>query len=162
MEIIYTGMTRSDAKRRVAVMIDECDFDLVSKFQWQADKFGSIKGRVGGQQMLLARFLLNAPRNLEVDHIDGNRLNNQRSNLRLATSSQNKCNRGPRKDNKSGLKGVSWHSQRSQWTARIKTIDGKYLFLGLFESKKQAALAYNLAAIREHGEFAFINQINSY
>ena len=71
------------------------------------------------------RMIMKPPRNREIDHIDGNRLNNQRNNLRLATSSQNKANRCPRKDNRSGYKGVSWHAQRQCWTARIMNPDNK-------------------------------------
>ena len=101
---------------------------------------------------------MKAPANLEVDHIDGNHLNNQKSNLRLATSSQNKMNRGPRKDNKSGYKGVSWHKQRNQWTARIMA-NGKYQHLGLFGNILDAVKTYNEAAIKYFGEFAWINKI---
>lgn len=107
------------------------------------------------------RLILNAPENMEVDHINGNRLDNRRENLRLCNSSQNKCNRGPRKDNKSGYKGVSWHGQRQKWTVRIKTPYGKYLSLGLYDDKKEAAMAYNKASVEYHGEFAFINKLQS-
>lgn len=97
-------------------------------------------------------------KNQEIDHIDGNRLNNQKSNLRYATSSQNKANRGPRKDNKSGYKGVSWHKQRKKWTARIKN-GSKYEHLGLFQNKIDAAKTYNIKAIEYYGSYAWLNII---
>lgn len=159
MQIIKTGQTRSDAIRKFGVMVSDCDYEGLMEHNWQAMKDGNIYTRIDGRIALMHRLIMNAPESLEVDHADGNRLNNQRTNLRLATSSQNKCNRGPRKDNKSGFKGVSWHSQRECWTARIKQPHGKYLFLGLYDNKEQAALAYNLAAMELHKEFAFINRV---
>lgn len=156
MKYIETGQKRSDAKRKVKIMVDDNDFEKLNCFNWQLGKDGYPKKH--GKVQLMSRFIMNAPNNLEVDHIDGNPLNNQRSNLRLATSRQNKCNRGPRKDNKSGYKGVSWHKQRKKWTARIKYKD-VYKYLGLFDKKKDAALAYNEAALKYHKDFAFINQL---
>ncbi len=156
MKLIETGKTRSDVKRIGFVMVDDSDFELLSQQNWQLGADGYPRSH--GEVKLMSRFIMNAPRHLEVDHIDGNPLNNQRANLRLATSSQNKCNRGARKDCKSGYKGVSWHSQRNKWTARIKA-GTKYLHLGLFEDIKDAVSAYNNAAQKYHGEFAFINKL---
>jgi hypothetical protein len=161
MKFITTGQTRSDAKRQWQIMVDDEDFEYLNQFYWQVDKYKTVRGSNLGKnssRILLHRLLLNAPDNLEVDHIDGNRLNNQKSNLRLANSSQNKCNRGARKDNTSGYKGVSWHKQRNKWTARIKSLT-IYKHLGLFDSKEDAAKAYNQAAIIYQGEFAHLNKI---
>jgi len=156
MKQIETGQTRSDAQRKLFISVDDSDFVFLNHFNWQVDKNGVVSSHAVG---LMSRLIMEAPRGKEVDHIDGNRFNNQRSNLRLATSSQNKCNRGPRKDNKSGLKGVSWHRPLNKWTARIKIPYGKYLHLGLFGSKIEAAKAYNGAAEKYHGEFAWLNSV---
>lgn len=156
MKYIETGRTRSDAKRKMLIMVDDNDYDCLNQFYWQVDKYGVVVSHSVG---LMSRFILRASRNLEVDHIDGNRLNNQRSNLRLCNSSQNKCNRGPRKDNTSGYKGVSWHKQRNKWTARIRIPYGKYISLGLFDDIKDAVTSYNEAAKKYHKEFAFINKL---
>lgn len=158
MKYIKTGQTRSDAKRKLMVMVDDEDFNRLNQFYWQADKHNAVASHLGatGKRILMSRFILKPPANLEVDHKDGNRLNNQKSNLRLATSSQNKCNRGARKDNMSGYKGVSWHKQSGKWNARIKTKD-IYKHLGLFKTKVDAAIAYNQAAIIYQGEFAHLN-----
>ena len=100
-----------------------------------------------------------APRgSLYVDHINGNKLDNRTSNLRLATKAQNMRNRGPTRVNTSGYKGVCYHAQSSKWRAYIKT-DYKQLYLGLFENPRDAALAYNEAALRLHGDFAYLNPI---
>lgn len=140
-------------------MVDDEDYEWLRLYEWQVSKDKCVKTHAPGMKgKLIHRLILNAPEHLEVDHIDGNRLNNQRSNLRLATSSQNKMNRGPRKDNTSGYKGVSWHSQRLKWTARVKA-GQKYIHLGLFDSKEAAALAYNATARQLHGEYAWLNNI---
>jgi hypothetical protein len=98
------------------------------------------------------------PDGVEIDHKDGDRLNNQKSNLRFATSSQNKVNRGARKDNRSGFKGVAWHKQNKNWTARLM-IDGKYQHLGSFSNKIDAAKKYNEFALKTYGEFAWLNKL---
>ena len=154
MKHIKTGQYRSDAKRHELIVVDDADFDYLNQFNWHSNTNGSVSSSLGGgeKRMLISRFIMQAPDNLEVDHIDGNRLNNQRSNLRLATSSQNKMNRGPRVDCKSGYKGVSWHKQRNKWTARIMA-DNKYIHLGLFENVIDAAQSYNIAAKKYHKEF---------
>jgi hypothetical protein len=158
MKQIITGQTRSDAKRKLTVLVDDKDYEFLNQFHWQADKNNAVKGRVFGKQILMHRFIMQVADNVEVDHVDRNPLNNQRSNLRVATSSQNKCNRGPRKDNTSGFKGVSWHSQRNKWTARIKVPHGKYLHLGLYTRKVDAVRAYDKASQQHHGDFAFTNR----
>ena len=158
MKIIITGQKRSDAKRQWRVMVDDEDFETLNQFYWQANSQFAVFRQTENGTVQIHRLIMNAPNDMEVDHIDGNRLNNQKSNLRLATSSQNKCNRGPRKDNTSGYKGVSWHKQLSKWTARIKS-GKKYKHLGLFIKKVDAALAYNQAAQEIQKEFAFINKI---
>ena len=104
------------------------------------------------------RDIMNPLGGQEIDHIDGNPSNNQKSNLRFATSSQNKINRGPKKNNKSGYKGVSWHKQRKRWTARIM-INDKYKHLGLFDDILDAVNAYNKAAKEYYGDYAWLNSL---
>lgn len=89
----------------------------------------------------------------QVDHIDGNPLNNAISNLRLATNAQNGRNRGANLTNKSGWKGVSWDAARKKWRAQIG-VDGKVVPLGRFDDIKEAAEAYIFAALEFHGEYA--------
>ena len=161
MQYIITGQKRSDAKKQWKVMVDDEDYDYLKQFDWHVSKDKCVSSAMGShknKRMLIHRLLMKAPDDMEVDHIDGNRLNNQRSNLRLATSSQNKCNRGARKDNRSGFKGVSWHKKNKNWNVRIKA-DNKYLLIGIFQDKFEAAKAYNEAATKYHGEFAYINTV---
>jgi hypothetical protein len=93
-----------------------------------------------------------------VDHKDGNGLNNRRSNLRLATKAQNSANQPVRKNNTSGMKGVSFSKRDGKWTAYI-TVNRKLMHLGTFKSKTEAAKSYNAAALQYFGEFAFLNII---
>lgn len=96
----------------------------------------------------------------QVDHVNGNTLDNRAANLRLATPSQNACNHGPQSRNGSGYKGVSWDRSRGKWIAVI-AVNKKQKNLGRFATKEAAAHAYNLAAAERHGEFARINQIGA-
>ena len=95
-----------------------------------------------------------------VDHVDGNRMNNHHENLRYATHSENSRNMKRHTDGSSIYKGVSLHTQANKWWARIM-ISGKPLSLGLFEDEREAAEAYNTAAIEHFGNFAKINIIES-
>lgn len=89
----------------------------------------------------------------ELDHIDGNPLNNSISNLRVAERAQNLRNQGLRKCNVSGHKGVSWNKTYNKWQARIQ-VDKKQLWLGLYDSVDEAAEQYKKAALKHHGSFA--------
>ena len=98
---------------------------------------------------------MRAPAGLDVDHIDGDGLNNRRSNLRACTHTENGRNRKLSKNNTSGLKGVNAR-EAGKWQAMIKT-SGRILHLGVFDSKMEAAKAYDAAALRLYGEFARTN-----
>lgn len=91
-----------------------------------------------------------------VDHIDRDGLNNRRSNLRLATTSQNMQNRPRQKNNSSGYKGVTFHKKRGEWRAKI-SVNGVTNNLGIFSSPEAAARAYDAAAREHFGEFAYLN-----
>ena len=87
-----------------------------------------------------------------IDHINGNRLDNRIENLRLCTPQQNQWNRSKSVKNTSGFKGVSYEKKNKKWRARIK-IDGGNKCLGLYQTKQEAADAYNSYAKKIHGEF---------
>ena len=89
----------------------------------------------------------------EVDHIDGDRLNNRRNNLRLATHAQNMANRKLQKNNKSNFRGVSFHKGSQKWRAEIQK-EGTKTNLGYFNTPEEAYAAYLEASNRLFGEFA--------
>ena len=89
---------------------------------------------------------------MQVDHIDGDGLNNRRGNLRLATAGQNQHNKGLQRNNTSGFKGVRWRSDKGKWVARIDK-DGKRRHLGYFDTVEGAHSAYVAASMAIHGEF---------
>jgi hypothetical protein len=92
------------------------------------------------------------PSGKSLDHIDGDGLNNNPINLRLATQAENGRNRGKNQNNTSGRKGVYWHSQKNKWASRIK-VDGRNLYLGIFCDIESASAAYEAAAREHFGEF---------
>lgn len=91
----------------------------------------------------------------QIDHINGNKKDNRWCNLREATYSQNGCNRGKPRNNTSGLKGVSWHKGQQKWRADI-SVNGQQQWLGTYTCPAAAHLAYQLATLQLHGNYAFI------
>lgn len=93
---------------------------------------------------------------LEIDHIDGNPSNNAISNLRLATSAQQKQNKRIQSNNRALLKGAYYHGchKGKKWRSQIKLSDDRLIFLGYFHTPEEAHQAYSAAAIRYFGEFA--------
>lgn len=101
---------------------------------------------------------MNAAPNEQVDHINGDGLDNRKSNLRICNGSQNRCNKGKPKNNTSGYKGVTWHTPNKKWVAQI-AVNGKHSYIGSFKTKEEAAKAYNKKAKELHGEFARLNNL---
>lgn len=94
----------------------------------------------------------------DLDHIDGNGLNNHPDNLREATHTENMQNRRKHRNNTSGYKGVSWIRRYGKWQATI-SVNGKNINLGRFDCKVEAARAYNQAAIQHYGDRAELNKL---
>ena len=94
--------------------------------------------------------------NFEIDHIDSNRLNNQKDNLRLCNRSQNLGNRNKSKNNKSGFKGVIWDKKTKKWLAQTG-VNYKHKALGYFTNIMDAAKTYDKFALEYYGKFARLN-----
>jgi len=101
---------------------------------------------------------MNAAKHYQVDHIDGNPLNNQKYNLRLCTNQENSCNKRIRKSNQIGYKGVFLVRKNQKYSAVIGC-NYKTTRLGTFSNKETAAFMYNIAAKSFHGVYANLNKI---
>ena len=143
-------------------LVDDEDFEQFNQFKWRAWKhrnnyYACRNGKTinGKKSMLLMhREVLNAPLGIQGDHRNGNGLDNQKHNLRLATHTQNMHNRkNAHKNNKLGIKGVCWHKKVKKFRAQIK-INGKKINLGFFNVLGDADSAYRKAEEKYFGEFA--------
>jgi hypothetical protein len=94
-----------------------------------------------------------------VDHINGNGLDNRKSNLRVCNNQQNQANCRKQANTSSRYKGVRWHKGQAKWNAYIK-VDGEMKYLGTFIEESKAAMAYNEAAVKYFGEFAKLNEVS--
>ena len=105
-----------------------------------------------GKHKYLHRLIMNPPDNMCVDHINGNKIDNRKSNLRICTNQQNQMNRGKKKNNKSGFKGVWFDKSKNKYRTQI-SVDGKKKHLGLFEKSEDAYKAYCEACVKYHQEY---------
>lgn len=139
-------------------IVDDADFAYLSQWKWYCTSTGyAARKEPRGHNLYMHRLLANSPKGLETDHINGNKLDNRRSNLRPCTHSQNKGNEGLRSTNTSGYKGVTWHKQRQKWNAHI-THNRKNHSLGLYATPEEASIAYNKEALKIFGNFAKPNE----
>lgn len=147
-------------------IVDDEDFEWLNSYTWYAafqysnGKYFAESHTCGKAKCLstrkMHRIITNAPHGMEVDHINGNSLDNRKSNLRVCSKSENMMNRDAPAHNKCGYKGV--HRNGKRWRARI-IVSGTIIELGYHDSPEEAAHAYNLAAPKYHGKFAKLNII---
>lgn len=145
-------------------LVDDTDFEQVSKHKWFCHHIGGNfyaermipKSENSGKRTYQSMHQFLFPSSLQIDHEDGNGLNNQRYNLRDASNPQNGANRKKQKSTVSKFKGVSWENPRECWRAEL-TVEGCRVFLGRYESEEDAAHVYDYAAKINFGEFARLN-----
>ncbi len=143
--------------RGYSAIVDDDDYETLAKHKWYATvckhTVYAMRREGGGDRRChyMHRDILSATGSIMVDHIDHNGLNNSRANLRLATRSQNLCNRRSKEGSASRYLGVG--RNRDKWVARIRK-GGKQRTLGYFSDEADAARAYDTAARELHGEFA--------
>lgn len=154
-------MKKIKLTRNKFALVDDVDFNFINSQKWQCSSLGYAtthekgKSHTTRKRIWMHRLIVNAPLNKQVDHINRNKLDNRKTNLRLATESQNKSNRTVQRNNiNSGLKGV--YPNGNKWRARIQ-INKVKINLGSFWTKEEAALAYNRAAKIYFGKFARLN-----
>lgn len=149
-DVAYVSLTRG-----YEAVIDATDVPLVAAWHWcaQVNRRAVYAQRKGENRSVLMHAVILQPRDgLLTDHIDGDGLNNRRSNLRYATASQNSYNRQFLMPNKHGLMGVSWDCQRGKWYSQIR-FNGKTRSLGRYNTPEEANAAYLSARATLHGEF---------
>lgn len=143
------------------VYIDMEDKERVQKYHWNVNKrtrpentFNVVTSNKNKEleSTLLYRYIMNAPKEMQVDHRDGNELNNRKSNLRICTQADNNKNLKIRKNNTSGHKGVCWDKKNSKWMAYIK-INTKFKNLGYYTDINEAIKIRKKAEITYFGEY---------
>ena len=150
-------------------LVSDKDYERVSKRTWRLDGgFGyAISGTTVGHKsvkMLLHREVLQARKGQQVDHRDGNPLNCTRGNLRFSTQSQNRMNSKKIRGCVSQYKGVRRFKRTGQWYTRLRAVHRPRMakssceaYIGIFPDERAAALAYDLWAVDQFGEFAKTN-----
>lgn len=154
------GVLAVPLPRNQIALIDESSESLVAPFRWCVVRSKKTDYAIrhvskSSKMLYMHRIILGLGhgRAPEVDHIDGNGLNNLRKNLRLATHAQNMHNARNRTDNSSGFRGVHWEKRRQKWVAACMT-NGVSNFLGYFDKKEDAIAAYADFVTENRGEFA--------
>jgi hypothetical protein len=144
-------------------IVDDEDYEKFSSYKYYENDKGyaqrSYGPRSAKKHALLHREIMNAPKGLFVDHINHNKLDNRKSNLRLVTNQQNRFNSNKMKIAKtSKYKGVCLIKKANLWKALIR-FNGKDKIIGRFESEETAAVAYNIYAKKYFGEYALLNDV---
>lgn len=139
-------------------IVDDKDFDVLNKYKWHICAGYAARLQYPERKYIYMHRQILEAHEKQVDHINYDKLDNRRCNLREATKGQNMANTKLRRTNKSGFKGVTFYKAYKKWAAEI-TINYKRISLGYFDNKENAAKAYNKAAIKYFGEYARLNPV---
>lgn len=138
-------------------IVDDADFEMLSAYTWRLLKSRNKGGYActgpGVDTVLMHRLIMQAPPDKQVDHINGNRLDNRRENLRLVTNSQNNMNQKKQDGTSSQYKGVSWDKSKQKWSSKIM-LNGRTVNLGRYDDELLAAHVYDAAARYMFKEYA--------
>lgn len=137
-------------------IFDTEDLPVVQSHKWSIENSGYVHSTVSGKHIRLHQQIMKAPDGMVIDHINGDKKDNRKCNLRIASNMENCRNRGLCTRNTTGFKGVSYDSRRKRYSASIM-VNYKNKFLGYYDSPQEAALAYDKAASSYFGEFAKLN-----
>lgn len=153
---------------KVYTLVDDEDLEILSKHTWgmyhgyvqRSYMVGRnpINGKQINRSCTIHRVVMNAPKGTMIDHINGDKLDNRKINLRLCTNAQNQWNRGATRTSKTGFKGVYYCKRDKKWIARLGYM-GKYFNLGSYTTALEAAKAYNGEVPKYHGEFGYLNKV---
>jgi len=149
-------MKRIPLSQNKFAIVDDGDFEYLNQWKWslmmRGGKFHASRKDSDRKVIYLHREILKPDSKFQVDHVNGDGLDNRRSNLRVCNKSQNMANRGKQVNNTSGYKGVTFHKFSGKWMAQC----GK-VYLGLFVDPIFAASFYNETAKKAYGDFAKLN-----
>lgn len=152
---IYGGGKPYANKVIAYALINTCDSEKVLAHRWRMDHGGSPITHA--TVSFMSRLIMSAPMGMVVDHINHDKLDNRRCNLRICTTAQNNMNTSGR-DAKSGIRGVYRSNGRSSWWAGIK-VRGRAIYLGSFSTIEQARSTRRIAELRYFGEFAPLDSV---
>jgi len=144
-----------------SALVDDCDYERISAVGWRFHALGYATkgGPRQGQRLYMHRVVIGAVKGECVDHIDFNKLNNTRENLRICSPSENVRHKHAQRGKKfTKFKGIYWRPKRKSWEASI-FFNGTSHYLGHFSEEKEAAEAYNRAAILHYKDFAHLNKL---
>ena len=141
--------------------VDDDKYETLKQIRWHAKRHPTtgnwyVVGSHKGKTVSMHRLILEAPMGTHVDHINGNGRDNRKTNLRLVTAAQNSRNRGKTRKNTTGYKGVSRQKGRRKFRAQIQ-VHRKAIYLGWYDTRREAALAYDRAVRKYHGQFGCTN-----
>ncbi len=153
------GISRISLRGDAVALVDDDDWFLALEHDWFRDDNGYAAMIREGHIERMHRIIVDAQPGELVDHINGDRLDNRRANLRVCSNRENQRNRPKPKTTAkvaSRFKGVSWDKCNRTWRAKI-VVDGRQLHLGTFADETEAAAAYDQAARIHFGDFAWTN-----
>lgn len=147
-----------DGIKKDSALVDDEDYERVSRFRWFLSRGGNGINKYavtyfGNESLRMHHLILRHSKKLLTDHINGYGLDNRKKNLRAVTCQQNNWNRGLRSDNKSGIPGCYWESQKKRWRVLIKR-GGRKFHGGFFVSKTEAAKSSRKLRKDLFGDFA--------
>ena len=147
-------MKQIQMKTGEVILVDDEDYDSLITHRWHISKGYAWTRKYGKNpsRTPMHRILMSPPQGFVVDHINGNPLDNRKTNLRICTEAENNRNVSIQSRSTSGLKGVSWYSAGNKWKAQIK-VNGKRIHIGYFTNKEEAYEAYCKKGRELHGEF---------
>lgn len=159
---LNTNIIQIELTQGKYAIVDKEDFERVSSIKWCFNKSGyAIAHKKGsgkkGQNISMHRFIMNTPKGMDTDHINGNGLDNRKENLRICTHQENIQNQQIQNINKSSIyKGVSFRKDIKKWSTKLQ-VKNRQIVIGVFPTERSAAMAYDIWAKDLFGSFAKLN-----